>query len=280
MSKQHSRLHKAALVASAGALAAVAVATPAHAASATTTDAVNLRSAASTSSQVLLPVPGGQSVEVECQTTGDNVSGTYNSNWWAKTTVNGQTGYLSRAYVTIPYGTDVPTCSDAPAPDPAPEPEPGDDVSATTPHELGAPISRELARARAMFWIEQGGVAYSQQAWTAGPLGRNYRTDCSGFVSMAFHLPEEPSTAGLGQKYFDPIPKSELRPGDVIGNLVAGSEGNAGHVVIFDGWVEGSNQTQFHSIEQRGGDGTWTGVRNFGDSYWNQQGYRYKHITN
>ena len=279
MSKQHSRLHKAALVASAGALAAVAVATPAHAASATTTDAVNLRSAASTSSQVLLTVAGGQSVEVECQTTGDNVSGTYNSNWWAKTTVNGQTGYLSRAYVTIPHGTDVPTCSDAPAPDPAPEPAPGGDVSATTPHEVGAPISREHAKARGMFWIEKH-VPYSMEAWTAGPLGRNYRTDCSGFVSMAFHLPEDANTKSRGEKYFTPIPKSELRPGDVIGNLTPDSLGAAGHVVIFDGWVEGSNQTQFHSIEQRGGNGSWTGVRNFGDSYWNKQGYRYNKISN
>lgn len=130
-----------------------------------------------------------------------------------------------------------------------------------------------------MFWIEKH-VPYSMAAWTAGPLGRNYRTDCSGFVSMAFHLPEDANTKSLGEKYFTPIPKSELRPGDVIGNLTPDSLGAAGHVVIFDGWVEGSNQTQFHSIEQRGGNGSWAGVRNFGDSFWNKQGYRYKHITN
>ncbi|WP_296137459.1 hypothetical protein [uncultured Tessaracoccus sp.] len=150
-------------------------------------------------------------------------------------------------------------------------------VDPGAPHEVGAPIDRALVKARALTWVDQG-VPYSMEAYHPDPQGRNYRTDCSGFVSMAFHLPDSLSTVTLPE-HFTPIDKGDLRPGDIIGNLGPGSAGAAGHVVIFDGWVEGSNQTRFHSIEERGDAGAVSNERTFGDSYWNQQGYRYNQIA-
>lgn len=76
-----------------------------------TTDFVNLRTATNLGAGVLTAIPGGVTLDIQCQVRGDNISGTYNSDWWAKVTYNGQTGYASRAYIRV--GADqpaVPSC--------------------------------------------------------------------------------------------------------------------------------------------------------------------------
>ena len=55
-----------------------------------------------------------------------------------------------------------------------------------------------------------------------------YRTDCSGYVSMAWELGTSETTSTL-TNYATPITKDELKAGDV---LLSGS-----HVLIFDSWA-------------------------------------------
>jgi len=85
------------------------------------------------------------------------------------------------------------------------------------------------------WWDEQ--VSYSQSRYHNG-----YRTDCSGFVSMAWSLGTSYTTAdfysGGGQS--SPLGSYDsLRPGDA---LVRRSNGS-GHVVLFLGWNNSSHSS-------------------------------------
>lgn len=249
--------------AAAAALAVTGIAVgiqPAQAAAAgTTTDAVNLRSGTSTSTQALGTIPGGTQLQLECQSAGQSISGTYNTNFWAKVNYNGTEGYVSRAYVTVPDGSGLGDCG-ADAPEAPAQPAP--DVDA----------QRQEVLDRGQTWVDRN-VPYSMSNYTNGPDGKQWRTDCSGFVSMAYDLDQSYSTVTLEQ-HFTPIAKEDLQPGDIIGNLGAGSAGAAGHVVIFTGWTDES-KTTFTTIEQAGGVGGTAQTHTWGDSFWNQQAYRY-----
>lgn len=250
-------LGTAAAVLMAGGLTAVQAPAASAAAGGTTTDAVNIRAEATTGSAVLGTIPGGVNVTVECQTEGQQVEGTYSTHHWGKVTYNGQTGYVSRAYVTIPDATGLGACdtSDDPAPDPG--------------------ADRQQVLDRANHWVSQG-LPYSMEGYAPGPDadGYKFRTDCSGMVAMAYNLRDQSySTVNLPEK-FSPIAKEDLQPGDIIGNLGPGSAGAAGHVVIFNGWVDDA-KTQFRTLEQNGGHGAVALTHTWGNAFWSQQAYRY-----
>ncbi|MFF2625150.1 hypothetical protein ACFVUN_05160, partial [Kitasatospora griseola] len=95
-------------------------------------------------------------------------------------------------------------------------------------------ISRDEVIARAQSWVDQG-VPYSQTShWTDS--NGTYRQDCSGFISMAWHL----STAGTnyGETTYT-LPNfatqlgsyDDLKPGDMLDNIDT-------HVVLFKGWAD------------------------------------------
>jgi transglycosylase-like protein with SLT domain len=93
------------------------------------------------------------------------------------------------------------------------------------------------------------GVPYSMTDTYEG-----WRTDCSGYVSMAWNLdrPEIPigaDTTGLGNTYAVPIDKEELLPGDI---LLKPKSGSAGHVVLFEDWAN-EEHTEYWGLEQTGG---------------------------
>jgi len=96
--------------------------------------------------------------------------------------------------------------------------------------------ARQRAIQRGFGWLDAN-VAYSQSKYYA-----SYRTDCSGFISMAWELGTSYTTAnfisGGGQSYrlggFN-----ELIPGDAI---VRRSNG-AGHIVMFLGWNDASKSS-------------------------------------
>ncbi|MYW04096.1 hypothetical protein GT354_38605, partial [Streptomyces sp. SID3343] len=96
-----------------------------------------------------------------------------------------------------------------------------------------AKVSRSEVIARAQSWVGIG-LKYS---WNTTYEG--YRTDCSGFASMAWKL----GKPGLDTTSFGPagvtvnIGKGELKPGDALLNKAAGANG---HIVLFDKWVDGS----------------------------------------
>ncbi|WP_207948145.1 peptidase inhibitor family I36 protein [Metallococcus carri] len=129
-----------------------------------------------------------------------------------------------------------------PAPAPAPPPADGSQVDGT--------ISRAEVLDRANDWVKIN-VPYSMNDQHPDRNGRDYRTDCSGFVSMAFHTSTSYSTVSLPD-VVTPISWDELKPGDIVGTLGGGTGGAGGHVVIFTGWADDAH-TRFNTVEERGG---------------------------
>lgn len=113
---------------------------------------------------------------------------------------------------------------------------------------VGGPVTRQEILDRGRYWTNKG-VPYSMSGYTTDANGKSYRTDCSGLVSMALHLPNSESTVTLPNSAVHPISKEELKPGDIVGNLGGGTGGANGHVMIFNGWVDDSH-TQFRTIEE------------------------------
>src|SRR5690348_17607053 len=80
--------------------------------------------------------------------------------------------------------------------------------------------------------------------------GRTYRPDCSGFVSMAWHLNRAPgsswdyNTDSLPQ-VSHPISKDQLLPGDIM----LRRSGTTSHVTLFNGWRDAAHTT-FDVLEQ------------------------------
>jgi hypothetical protein len=112
----------------------------------------------------------------------------------------------------------------------------------------------QVVLSRAATWLTawQGGpVPYSMSTDPAAWFG-GYRRDCSGYASMALGLPAPGlNTAGLAATS-TPISKTDLAPGDL---LINPAPGGAGHVVIFQSWVDVS-MTTYLGYEQSGDGGT------------------------
>jgi hypothetical protein len=99
---------------------------------------------------------------------------------------------------------------------------------------------------RAQFWLNKG-IVYNNDGSYPDPQGKNYRTDCSGYVSMAWHLDHSRVT-------FDPdnlanvatlIGKNDLRAGDL---MMAVGVGDQGHAVLFEGWDDAAH-TKYSAYE-------------------------------
>lgn len=93
---------------------------------------------------------------------------------------------------------------------------------------------RKIAIERAFGWFDSQ-VPYSQSAYHAG-----YRTDCSGFISMAWQLGTSYTTADFisgGGKSSLIGSYSNLAPGDALVHRSGGS----GHIVLFLGWSDSAH---------------------------------------
>ncbi|MFE5866466.1 hypothetical protein ACFQ77_38820 [Streptomyces virginiae] len=132
----------------------------------------------------------------------------------------------------------------------------------------GPSITRSEVIRRAASWVGIG-LKYSWDNTYEG-----YRTDCSGFASMAWKL----SKPGLDTTSFVPsgvaswIGKGDLKAGDALLNDAAGANG---HIVVFGGWAN-SARTSYMGYEFTGsgmhyreipypyysGHGTFRPVRN------------------
>lgn len=102
-------------------------------------------------------------------------------------------------------------------------------------------------------------VPYSQRKSHGG-----YRTDCSGYASMALALPKPgPNTVGLASRtYSTRIAMSQLQKGDLV--IDATGSNTTRHVVIFEGWVNSMTKKSYWAYEQRGGYGTDHRVLTYG----------------
>ncbi|MGC9411160.1 NlpC/P60 family protein, partial [Streptomyces sp. DZ1-3] len=121
-------------------------------------------------------------------------------------------------------------------------PVPGQKTSRTA--AAAAPtITRSDVIERAKSWVGIG-LEYS---WTGSHAG--YRTDCSGYVSMAWHLSSSLTTdtfAGAG--VIESISKGDLKAGDALLNDNSGANG---HVALFEKWAN-SSQTSYWGYEFTG----------------------------
>ncbi|MER6528448.1 peptidoglycan-binding protein [Streptomyces sp. NPDC001508] len=104
-------------------------------------------------------------------------------------------------------------------------------------------ITRTEIINRAKTWVAAQ-VPYSTSTyWSDG-----YRQDCSGFVSMAWHLPGNEWTGSLG-KFGVKIKKEELQPGDILLFHNSADPQKGSHVVIFGGWTDYTH-TYYTAYEQ------------------------------
>ncbi|MYW45949.1 peptidoglycan-binding protein, partial [Streptomyces sp. SID161] len=96
---------------------------------------------------------------------------------------------------------------------------------------------------RAKVWVAAK-VPYSMTAfWSDG-----YRQDCSGYVSMAWGLPNNEWTGSLDQ-FGTKIGKEELQPGDILLYHNPDNPEKGSHVVIFGGWTDHTH-TYYKVYEQ------------------------------
>ncbi|GAB3667942.1 hypothetical protein GCM10027589_34140 [Actinocorallia lasiicapitis] len=107
-----------------------------------------------------------------------------------------------------------------------------------------APITQDAILSRADSWLGQGII------YNGGGRYNGYRTDCSGFVSMAWGLgaPGMDTTSYVPSGTARWISKGDLQPGDV---LLDDDAGDNGHVVIFDHW-DSPNQSSYVGTELSG----------------------------
>ncbi|MEV7783303.1 hypothetical protein [Kitasatospora sp. NPDC088351] len=98
-------------------------------------------------------------------------------------------------------------------------------------------LTRSQVLARADTWVGKNLVYNGSGAF------QGYRTDCSGYASMAWKL----GTPGLDTTSFVPGgvaswlgSKNDLKPGDALLNNAAGL---AGHIVIFDQWADSDHNS-------------------------------------
>jgi hypothetical protein len=109
----------------------------------------------------------------------------------------------------------------------------------------GGTIYRNEVIDRAKNWYDRN-VQYDQGASAVDVDGdHSYRTDCSGFVSMAWHLTSSLTTETLSSASTQ-INKADLKPGDALNDY---SE----HAVIFAGWKDQDAGT-FHYYSESSPD--------------------------
>ncbi|MEH3034246.1 MAG: hypothetical protein PGN07_09470 [Aeromicrobium erythreum] len=130
----------------------------------------------------------------------------------------------------------------------------GAKVTAASSVETKATISGTTVINRAKTWMTAhngGPVPYSQSATYGG-----YRTDCSGYVSMAYGYGKPGlNTVGLADPSVSTrfTSKANLRKGDTI--IDPNGTSTSRHVVIFEKWANDA-KTSYWAYEQRGTYGT------------------------
>lgn len=128
-------------------------------------------------------------------------------------------------------------------------------------------ISRSTIVARGQNWVDKK-VPYNQ-----GGTYDRYRTDCSGFVSMAWQLSKPGLTTYTMHTVANNIGKDSLQPGDAMNC-------DSRHILLFAGWSD-SSKTKYISMEEAN-PSTGTVKRVTPYPYWNGDScfhpIRYKNV--
>ncbi|GAA1509759.1 hypothetical protein GCM10009677_48280 [Sphaerisporangium rubeum] len=134
------------------------------------------------------------------------------------------------------------------------------EAAAAPAHVTAVDVTRQQVIDRAKTWNPgtPQRVPYSQNKYHNG-----YRTDCSGYASMALGLKAPgPNTVTLASaSVSSPIAMSALLPGDLVIDPIGDSDSR--HVVIFEQWAD-AGHTSYWAYEQRGGYGTDHRVLGYG----------------
>lgn len=119
-------------------------------------------------------------------------------------------------------------------------------------------ISRDRVMERAFFWVDnprEYSMENSSQGIEQDP-NVLWRTDCSGFVSMALGIRHSDNPTGLTTETLHPdggygisssVSRGDLLPGDFLILKNADSGSGIGHVVLFNGWA---SETTYYAAEQ------------------------------
>lgn len=114
--------------------------------------------------------------------------------------------------------------------------------AAASPSGSSAAVTTGLqAVARAQVWVTKD-VPYSQSATFDG-----YRTDCSGYISMAWGLTRPGLTTYSLRRVGDFITKPQLRRGDLLLSPTT-------HVVLFEKWAD-AERTHYWGYEESSSHG-------------------------
>lgn len=104
---------------------------------------------------------------------------------------------------------------------------------------LGGVINRSEVLQRAQYWVDKG-YTYNTNGSKADPQGRSYRTDCSGLVSMTWHLKQSYTTADFidtsGKYPWKSVSGglNSLQPGDAM--VRRDKDNTEGHIELFVAW--------------------------------------------
>lgn len=219
---------------------------------------VHCRSSPSTSGKILKTYPINHQVSLTCQTPGEVING---DTLWDKTTDG---CYVADYYVKT--GTDGMVTKPC--------------TSSGGSSTVGGKISRKEIISRGQYWIDRH-VPYSMYKEYPDPEGTEYRTDCSGFVSMALHSSHPGYSTVSLPEIAKAISWADLQPGDFVGTLGAGTGGADGHVTLFKSWVD-STKKSYHSLECRGtayGCVEYTRPIGWKDGSHTSKPYRYIHVS-
>lgn len=221
-------------------------------------DGVNCRTGPSTNDAVVTTYARGHDVTLTCQTHGEEIKG---STIWDKTSDG---CYVTDYYVkTGSSGMVTKDCSG------------GSSGGGGGSSSYEGKISRKEIISRGEFWVSRH-VPYSMNAEYPDPNGRKYRTDCSGFVSMALHAYSPGYNTVSLPDIAKPISWEDLQPGDLVGTLGPGTGGAAGHVTLFHSWADSSHK-EYNTLECRGTYGCVAYKRAVGwkDGSFTAKPYRY-----
>jgi hypothetical protein len=131
---------------------------------------------------------------------------------------------------------------------------------------VDGPITRQEILNRAQYWVDQG-ITYTQTGpWFRDPEGdKTYRRDCSGLVSMAWHLSTSYVTSDFqgGNPMWSAFPQGwhDFQAGDAMVRT--------GHMELFSHWVDPSDHAKGAYVYSFNQDGEtvqnpWA-VSNFGN---------------
>jgi hypothetical protein len=134
-------------------------------------------------------------------------------------------------------------------------------------------ISRHDVLVRAKSWIDEH-VIYSQSHYHRNRYGR-YRQDCSGYVSMCWHLPTSYTTATIMQVAHR-ISWSQLQAGDALWRR----SGQAGHIALFVGYRSWDKAHTKPVVDEESRPGTACAAHAWSHEYASRfTPIRYNHIS-